>query len=143
MSQAHSYSRNELPVSHAEFIACALHPSHSVTVEACAGSGKTWLLVGRLLRLLLAGAAPGNILCITFTRKAAQEMQARLFSLLQTLATASDAEVMECLTQRGLASDDAQAQLPVARALYENANPTKSACMASRSVVSVSKHTSF
>lgn len=120
MSQAHSYSRNELPVSHAEFIACALHPSHSVTVEACAGSGKTWLLVGRLLRLLLAGAAPGNILCITFTRKAAQEMQARLFSLLQTLATASDAEVMECLTQRGLAPDDAQAQLPVARALYEN-----------------------
>jgi ATP-dependent helicase/nuclease subunit A len=120
MSQTHSYSRNGLPVSHGEFVACALDPRHSVTVEACAGSGKTWLLVGRLLRLLLAGVASGNILCITFTRKAAQEMQARLMSLLQTLATAADAQVLQALTERGLSMSEAQEQLSLARGLYES-----------------------
>ena len=38
----------------------ALDPSRHVVVEACAGSGKTWLLVPRILRLLLAGAAPSG-----------------------------------------------------------------------------------
>ncbi len=119
MTTAYSYTHNDTPVSHADFIACALHPAHSVAVEACAGSGKTWLLVGRLLRLLLAGAAPGSILAITFTRKAAQEMQARLFSLLQTLATAHEDEVLRHLTERGLSLEEAQTHLPTARGLYE------------------------
>ena len=56
------------------FNASALDPARSIVVEACAGSGKTWLLVSRILRLLLAGAEPGEILAITFTRQAAQEM---------------------------------------------------------------------
>ena len=47
----------------------ALDPQHSVVVEACAGSGKTWLLVSRIVRLLLDGAQPSQILAITFTRK--------------------------------------------------------------------------
>ena len=37
----------------------ALDPDRSVVIEACAGSGKTWLLVSRIVRLLLAGVPPG------------------------------------------------------------------------------------
>ncbi len=80
----------------------ALNPQHSVVVEACAGSGKTWLLVSRILRLLLAGVKPGEILAITFTRKAAQEMQARLHEWLHFLATQDDIAVRSFLREREL-----------------------------------------
>ena len=65
----------------------ALDPAHSVVVEACAGSGKTWLLASRIVRLLLAGVAPGEILAITFTRKAAREIEERVVDWLRLLAT--------------------------------------------------------
>ncbi len=96
----------------------ALDPSRCVVVEACAGSGKTWLLVARMMRALLAGARPGEILALTFTRKAAQEMRQRLDALLLELATTEDAAVVEALVQRGLDAGEAQRQLPRARALY-------------------------
>ena len=80
--------------------ATALDPQRSVVVEACAGSGKTWLLVSRIVRLLLAGARPSDVLAITFTRKAAQEMAVRLHEWLYTLATASDDEVRRFLRER-------------------------------------------
>ncbi|MDO8413412.1 MAG: UvrD-helicase domain-containing protein, partial [Gallionellaceae bacterium] len=95
----------------------ALNPQHSVVVEACAGSGKTWLLVSRILRLLLAGVKPGEILAITFTRKAAQEMQARLHEWLHLLATAEDAVVLAFLKERELHEVD-DALLVRARSLY-------------------------
>jgi ATP-dependent helicase/nuclease subunit A len=44
----------------------ALDPQTNVVVEACAGSGKTWLLVSRMIRLLLAGAEPSELRAITF-----------------------------------------------------------------------------
>ena len=69
----------------------ALDPRHSIVVEACAGSGKTWLLVSRIVRLLLDGAQPSQILAITFTRKAAQEMRARLQDWLRDLAMRDEA----------------------------------------------------
>jgi ATP-dependent helicase/nuclease subunit A len=100
--------------------ATALDPARSVVVEACAGSGKTWLLVSRIVRLLLAGARPGEIVAITFTRKAAQEMAARLREWLLQLATGSDDEVRNLLVERSLAADACEALLPRARALYES-----------------------
>jgi ATP-dependent helicase/nuclease subunit A len=98
----------------------ALDPDHSVVVEACAGSGKTWLLVSRIVRLLLDGVKPGEILAITFTRKAAQEMQARLHEWLHLLAVQDDETVREFLRERAVADIDA-AMLSRARGLYRDA----------------------
>jgi ATP-dependent helicase/nuclease subunit A len=96
----------------------ALDPTRSVVVEACAGSGKTWLLVSRIVRLLLDGAQPSQILAITFTRKAAQEMQARLQLWLRDLALGDEAFVRQFFAERGIAemSDE---QLQRARSLYQ------------------------
>ena len=58
---------------------------------ASAGTGKTWLLVTRLVRLLMDGARPDAILAITFTRKAAAEMHSRLAERLSRLAAGDDA----------------------------------------------------
>ena len=56
----------------------AAAPDASVWVAASAGTGKTKLLTDRLLTLMLAGADPGRVLCLTFTRAAAAEMANRL-----------------------------------------------------------------
>jgi ATP-dependent helicase/nuclease subunit A len=80
----------------------ALDPARSVSLEASAGSGKTWQLVSRVLRLLLAGAEPGGILAVTFTRKAAVEMRLRLNERLRRLAAATPAALAEELAHIGL-----------------------------------------
>ena len=56
----------------------AATPNASVWVSASAGSGKTKVLADRVLRLLLSGTDAGKILCLTFTRAAAAEMQNRI-----------------------------------------------------------------
>ena len=52
----------------------ASDPEHSVFVSANAGSGKTHVLVQRVINLLLRGADPAKILCVTFTKAAAANM---------------------------------------------------------------------
>ncbi|WP_370624793.1 UvrD-helicase domain-containing protein [Polynucleobacter sp. MG-27-Goln-C1] len=105
-------SKSTFPVD----VAC--DPNRSVIVSACAGSGKTWLLVTRMTRLLLAGAKPQEILALTFTRKAAQEMRDRLYRLLEEFSQSSDEQLIGHLTERGLSADEAKALLPTAKSLY-------------------------
>jgi ATP-dependent helicase/nuclease subunit A len=65
-------------------------PRRSVWVSANAGSGKTRVLVDRVARLLLAGAKPSAILCLTFTKAAAAEMRGRLAKRLGAWASMGD-----------------------------------------------------
>ena len=71
----------------------ASDPAVSAFVAASAGSGKTKLLTDRLLRLMLAGAPPARILCLTFTKAAAAEMALRLQRRLGAWVTLADTEL--------------------------------------------------
>ena len=95
----------------------AAQPDINATVAASAGTGKTWLLVTRIIRLLLANTEPGSILALTFTRKAAAEMQMRLQERLFQMATVSDRELAGLLIQSG--SADTAENRKNARELYE------------------------
>ena len=68
----------------------AADPGLSAWVSANAGSGKTHVLVNRVLRLLLDDVAPGRMLCITYTKAAAANMANRIFRALSAWATLSD-----------------------------------------------------
>ncbi len=93
------------------------HPQHNANVFASAGSGKTWLLITRICRLLLAGAEPQHILAITFTRKSAAEMRARLFDKLEAWSVMSESELSDELSAiKETANGDT---IEKARGLYE------------------------
>ncbi|MCF6339104.1 MAG: UvrD-helicase domain-containing protein [Gammaproteobacteria bacterium] len=93
-------------------------PEHNATVNASAGTGKTWLLVTRLIRLLLAGARADGILAVTFTRKAATEMQTRLNARLLELAQSEPARLKALLQQIDAPTD--AVTLKRATTLYED-----------------------
>jgi ATP-dependent helicase/nuclease subunit A len=105
-------------------IAAAL-PTASSWVSANAGSGKTRVLTDRVARLLLAGAEPGRILCLTYTRAAAAEMQTRLFATLGAWAMMPEAELRAALAELGEPGHALpQARLDRARTLFARALET-------------------
>lgn len=77
----------------------AADPAHSAWVSANAGSGKTKVLIDRVARLLLKGAAPDSILCVTYTKAAANEMLQRLFDRLGGWSVMDEATLRNELTQ--------------------------------------------
>ena len=104
----------------------AADPRASVFVTANAGSGKTTTLVDRVARLLLGGAQPEAILCVTYTKAAAAEMQRRLFDRLGNWAVMEDDDLRERLSElQGFGRDDfSPADLSAARALFARALET-------------------
>ena len=119
-----AYLVNDRLVPDVDFYRVACDPQVPVVVEACAGAGKTWLLVSRIVRALLDGAEPSQILAITFTRKAAGEMRERLQGLLRQLALAPHEERVKELKFRGLDEARAQALAPQLTAVYERSLST-------------------
>ncbi|MCL2439276.1 MAG: UvrD-helicase domain-containing protein [Alphaproteobacteria bacterium] len=75
----------------------ASNPALSAWVQANAGSGKTTVLVARIVRLLLDGAEPGKILCLTYTRAGAAEMQNRIFAKARNWAELDEDKLVEDL----------------------------------------------
>ena len=73
----------------------AADPHYSVWVEASAGTGKTKVLSDRVLRLLLNGVNPAKILCLTYTKAAAVEMNSRISERLSKWAVITDGKLNE------------------------------------------------
>jgi ATP-dependent helicase/nuclease subunit A len=84
----------------------ASDPGSSSFVSANAGSGKTHVLVQRVIRLLLDGVPPEKILCITFTKAAAANMAERVFSTLGHWVTLDDAALDTAIREAGIAQSN-------------------------------------
>src|ERR1700744_5712857 len=91
--------------------ASASNPAASSVVSANAGSGKTHVLVQRVIRLLLTGVTPEKILCITFTKAAAANMAERVFSTVGHGVTLDDAALDAAIRETGLAQPSATLRL--------------------------------
>jgi ATP-dependent helicase/nuclease subunit A len=109
------------PAVEAQIAAAA--PDRSSWVAANAGSGKTRVLTNRVARLLLTGTDPQKILCLTYTKAAAAEMQTRLFQTLGTWSMQEDDDLRMALRDLGAGAaghgtnDLARARTLFARAL--------------------------
>ena len=114
-----AYTSNGKPIDATGFYAIACDPKCTVVIEACAGSGKTWMLVSRILRALLEGVKPESIVAITYTKKAAGEMRKRLFEWLRDFAFERDEQkLVEELVNRGVSSQEARVLVPRLRELH-------------------------
>lgn len=84
----------------------ASDPTASAFVSANAGSGKTHVLVQRVIRLLLTGVPPEKILCITFTKAAAANMAERVFTTLGHWVTLDDTGLDAAIRAVGIPHPD-------------------------------------
>lgn len=102
----------------------AAHPRQSTWLAANAGSGKTRVLTDRVARLLLAGVEPARILCLTYTKAAASEMQNRLFKRLGEWAMKPDDDLHKALEELGVEGGVSRETLSDARRLFARAIET-------------------
>ncbi len=119
-----------LPESPAEWLnwtskqqALASDPGRFAWVSANAGSGKTHVLTQRVIRLLLSGARPSSILCLTYTKAAASEMSNRVLKTLSRWATLDD-DALAAEIARMEGRPTADALLSPARQLFARALET-------------------
>src|SRR5450631_4817367 len=89
----------------------ASEPAASAFVSANAGSGKTHVLVQRVIRLLLDGVPPEKILCITFTKAAAANMAERVFTTLGHWITLDDTELDAAIREAGIPNPGARLRM--------------------------------
>ncbi|MCC5970207.1 MAG: double-strand break repair helicase AddA [Pararhodobacter sp.] len=108
--------------SHRQIVAA--EPTTSTWLSANAGSGKTRVLTDRVARLLLRGVEPQRILCLTYTKAAASEMQNRLFRRLGEWAMLEPGELTRQLTNLGEPVSDDPDLLARARRLFARAIET-------------------
>lgn len=102
----------------------AANPRASTWLSANAGSGKTRVLTDRVARLLLQGVEPQRILCLTYTKAAASEMQNRLFKRLGEWAMKEDTALQVELSALGIDGDIPAQTLADARRLFARAIET-------------------
>ena len=102
----------------------ASNPTATTWLSANAGSGKTRVLTDRVARLLLGGVEPQHILCLTYTKAAATEMQNRLFRRLGEWAMKPDADLHHALADLGDEGRQAPDALAKARQLFARAIET-------------------
>ena len=95
----------------------ASDPKFSVFVSANAGTGKTRALTHRVFRLLLNGVKPDSILCVTYTKAAAAEMQQRLQNTLSRWAVCSESELISDLTEMS-EPNPSQEKIQISRQLF-------------------------
>jgi ATP-dependent helicase/nuclease subunit A len=103
--------------------ASASNPRASSFVSANAGSGKTHVLVQRVIRLLLSGVPPEKILCITFAKAAAANMAERVFTTLGHWVTLDDAALDTAIVDAGVPDPDMKLR-KIARELFAQALET-------------------
>ena len=116
-------ARLDIPLPVRERQRRASDPDLSAWVSANAGSGKTHVLTQRVLRLLLAGAAPSGLLCLTFTKTAAANMASRVFETLASWTALDDVGLAAAIIELGAPPPDA-AKLAFARRLFARAIET-------------------
>jgi ATP-dependent helicase/nuclease subunit A len=101
----------------------ASDPAASAFVSANAGSGKTHVLVQRVIRLLLAGVPPEKVLCLTFTKAAAANMAERVFTTLGHWVTLDDDALDAAIRDTGIVHQTEQLRKK-ARELFASALET-------------------